>query len=71
VMEAMALGCLPVVPDALVYPEYVPAESRYTTAAEAVLRFAHPASYTPSDCVASMAFQAQNKSWQDLFMRSV
>ena len=71
VMEAMALGCLPVVPDALVYPEYVPAESRYTTAAEAVQRFSHPARYAPSDWVAPMAFQAQTESWQDLFLRSV
>ena len=71
VMEAMALGCLPVVPDALVYPEYVPAESRYTTAAEAVRRVSHPARYAPSDCVAPMAFQAQTESWQDLFLRSV
>lgn len=29
VMEAMAAGCLPWVPDALAYPEYVPAEYRY------------------------------------------
>jgi glycosyltransferase involved in cell wall biosynthesis len=71
VMEAMALGCLPVVPDALVYPEYVPAESRYTTAAEAVQRFSHPARYAPSDCVAPMALQAQTESWRELFLRLV
>jgi len=70
-MEAMALGCLPVVPDALVYPEYVPAESRYTTAAEAVQRLAHPAGYAPRDCVAPMAFQAQAESWHNLFIRLV
>ena len=70
VMEAMALGCLPVVPDALVYPEYVPAESRYTTAAEAVERLTQPARYVPSDCVAQFAFAAQVESWQDLFLRS-
>ena len=36
VQEAMLRGCTPVVPDALSYPEYVPAQLRYTDAAHAV-----------------------------------
>jgi len=36
IQEAMASGCIPVVPDALSYPEYVPAEFRYGTVSEAV-----------------------------------
>ena len=70
-MEAMALGCFPMVPDALVYPEYVPPESRYTTAVDAVQRLASPPSYTPRDCVAPMAFRAQAQSWQDLFLETL
>ena len=31
VLEAMVCGCLPVVPDALCYPEYVPDEYRYSS----------------------------------------
>ena len=71
VMEAMALGCFPMVPDALVYPEYVPPESRYTTAVDAVQRLASPPSYTPRDCVAPMAFRAQAQAWQDLFLETL
>ena len=36
IQEAMASGCIPVVPDALSYPEYIPVECRYATAKEAV-----------------------------------
>jgi len=36
IQEAMASGCIPVVPDALSYPEYIPAEYRYGTVSEAV-----------------------------------
>lgn len=36
VQEAMAAGCVPVVPDALAYPEYVPGEWRYRTIIEAL-----------------------------------
>ncbi|MGV0034054.1 MAG: tRNA-queuosine alpha-mannosyltransferase domain-containing protein [Candidatus Azotimanducaceae bacterium WSBS_2022_MAG_OTU7] len=36
IQEAMACGCIPVVPDALSYPDYVPAEYRYNTVSEAV-----------------------------------
>lgn len=31
VLEAMASGCLPLTPDRLAYPEYVPAEQRYAS----------------------------------------
>jgi hypothetical protein len=36
IQEAMASGCIPVVPDALSYPEYIPVEYRYATVSEAV-----------------------------------
>jgi glycosyltransferase involved in cell wall biosynthesis len=36
IQEAMATGCIPVVPDALSYPEYIPAKYRYGTVVEAV-----------------------------------
>ncbi|MEK9871855.1 MAG: DUF3524 domain-containing protein [Gammaproteobacteria bacterium] len=36
VQEAMLCGCVPVVPDNLSYPEYVPAEYRYKSGSEAV-----------------------------------
>lgn len=36
IQEAMASGCIPVVPDALSYPEYVPDEFRYGNVNEAV-----------------------------------
>jgi hypothetical protein len=36
IQEAMASGCIPVVPDALSYPEYIPVECRYVTAKDAV-----------------------------------
>lgn len=36
IQEAMASGCIPVVPDALSYPEYIPVECRYGTVNEAV-----------------------------------
>ena len=36
VQEAMQCGCKPVVPDALSYPEYVPAEYRYGSVPEAI-----------------------------------
>ena len=36
IQEAMLSGCIPVVPDALSYPEYIPVEYRYGTVSEAV-----------------------------------
>ena len=36
IQEAMLSGCIPVVPDALSYPEYIPVECRYGTVNEAV-----------------------------------
>ncbi|MFE8069570.1 DUF3524 domain-containing protein [Marinobacteraceae bacterium S3BR75-40.1] len=43
VLEAMASGCLPVVPDRLAYPEYVPASCRYPSHEEAPVREARAA----------------------------
>jgi len=42
IQEAMASGCIPVVPDALSYPEYIPVDHRYRTVSEAVDIFQNP-----------------------------
>lgn len=38
VLEAVAAGCRPVVPDDLAYQEFIPAECRYSTVSEAVAK---------------------------------
>ncbi|WP_233998933.1 tRNA-queuosine alpha-mannosyltransferase domain-containing protein [Microbulbifer pacificus] len=45
VMEAVALGCCPVVPDALAYPEYYGSEHRYSSVSGAVDRLKTLAGY--------------------------
>ena len=47
IQEAMLLGCHPIVPDALSYPEYVPRESRYSTPTDAADLIQHLASQRP------------------------
>lgn len=41
VQEAMATGCIPIVPDRLVYPEYVMAQHRYASPADAAHKILH------------------------------
>ena len=41
VQEGIAVGCIPVVPDAFSYPEYVPAELRYSNPLQAVELIEH------------------------------
>lgn len=49
VQEAIACGCMPVVPNALCYPEYVPSQLRYDSAAEAVAILRQAVSIKPLD----------------------
>lgn len=49
VQEAIACGCVPVVPNALCYPEYVPSQLRYDSAGEAVDILRQAVSMKPLD----------------------
>ncbi|ALO45694.1 tRNA-queuosine alpha-mannosyltransferase domain-containing protein [Pseudohongiella spirulinae] len=50
VLEACALGCTPLVPDALAYPEYLPAQCRYPVIADSISAQAQAA----ADCLQKM-----------------
>jgi hypothetical protein len=40
IVEAIACGCLPLCPNRLVFPEYIPKENLYNTTEQ--VRFGHP-----------------------------
>ena len=66
VMEAMALGCIPVVPDQLAYPEYVPDTHRYLDPRGAGDCLNRNVFEDPRDWVAAFAFKNQAVAWRDL-----
>ncbi|MBL6688235.1 MAG: DUF3524 domain-containing protein [Pseudomonadales bacterium] len=70
VQEAMAEGCTPVVPDALVYPEYVPATSRYQSPEEAAELLVTDAPENPSMLVERYTWQRQAVLWRQLLHES-
>ncbi len=68
-LEAIQVGCVPMAPDALVYPEYVPAALRYDDAAGAVgliTRIAEGETVTYTGDIS--AYQSRNvrNAWQAL-----
>ncbi|MGB1756694.1 MAG: tRNA-queuosine alpha-mannosyltransferase domain-containing protein [Pseudomonadales bacterium] len=66
VMEAMALGCTPVVPDQLAYPEYVPAHQRYQDPKGAADCLSKQVAEDPRAWVADFAFKKQASAWREL-----
>ena len=66
VMEAMALGCIPVVPDQLAYPEYVPDAHRYLDPNGAGDSLCKDVSENPRAWVERFAFKNQAATWRDL-----
>lgn len=65
-MEAMALGCTPVVPDQLAYPEYVPAHQRYQDPKGAADCLSKEVAEDPRAWVADFAFKKQASAWREL-----
>ncbi|MEM7467525.1 MAG: DUF3524 domain-containing protein [Pseudomonadota bacterium] len=54
IIEAMALGCLPCVPDRLVYPEYIPQGYRYTSQLKSIEQEAESVIVKLSDYLARL-----------------
>ena len=69
VQEAMAEGCLPVVPDALVYPEYVPKHSRYESPEEAAVLLMRQQFSDPISLVDEYSWPKQAPIWRQLFSK--
>jgi glycosyltransferase involved in cell wall biosynthesis len=67
VQEAMLRGCVPIVPDDLSYPEYVPAKYRYQSSVEAVelLRKCAVATERPAIDLSRYSWDAIGPVWLD------
>ena len=68
VLEAVACGCVPVVPHRLVYPELFKEKYCYHDTSDAVERLISHAGQSAPD-VSHLSWQAQRSAWQKLFDR--
>ena len=66
VLEAMAAGCVPVVPDDLAYTEFVPEFHRYQNINQAIEMLAAPAAEPFSAMPRSVGPEVVNESWRSL-----
>lgn len=66
IQEGMAAGCIPIVPDDLAYPEYVPGKWRYKNLDEAVSSVQQVAGGETSCEVNLQRWPGQIAAWQDL-----
>ena len=69
IMEAMASGCVPVVPDRLVYPEFIDQKLRYDCVEEAVeiLLILAESPDAPADLsIETYSWQSQRQNWLHL-----
>ena len=64
VQEAMAAGCIPVVPDGLSYPEYVPAEWRYQQIEQALRLICRAAERSEPEYPDLPRWQSSRQAWQ-------
>lgn len=66
VQEALLCGCRPLVPDAVVYPEYVPEGGRFITPEDAVDKLVLGLPAYDRDRLLSMRPDAVTDAWQDM-----
>ncbi|MEX2326190.1 MAG: DUF3524 domain-containing protein, partial [Pseudomonadales bacterium] len=66
VLEAMACGCSPIVPDRLVYPELIDAPCRYRSASTAVQLIGKHSIGNARPDVHHFAWPAQRDAWADV-----
>lgn len=66
VLEAMACGCSPIVPDRLVYPELIDASCRYRSASTAVQLIGKHSIGNVRPDVHHFAWPAQRDAWVDV-----
>ncbi len=74
IQEAMASGCVPVVPDGLSYPEYVPETNRYQNPADAVeliVSIAREPDRVADQPIDSISWGQQRPAWKTLLTQLV